>query len=180
MYGIVSLLDPQHDALVEGIWSEFKSRFGVHGVHRTPVAHFSYHVAEGYDQAKLRDVLLPIAAQFAPFTVRTNGLGIFTNEEPALYIPVHMTGTLRHLHQALWEPLSSIATGVHPLYHPERWVPHITLAEGDVDHELMIHLIALLIQRDFYWQIRVDNLTLLGSDEGQEVNQVQTKVMLGR
>lgn len=177
MYGIVSLLDSEHDTMIESIWKEFKARFGVHGVHRTPVAHFSYHVAQRYDESKLDALLRPIVREVEPFTVRTNGLGIFTGENPVLYVTIGCSEALCKLHRRLWEPMSSAAFEPHPLYHPARWVPHITLAEGDIDHTMLPDVIRLLSRRNFYWEIKVDNVVLLGSEDG--VHQVQARMEFG-
>src|SRR5262245_39184 len=102
MYGIVALLDEQHEAKVKGLWAEFQEKFGVHGVSGVPVPHFSFHVAEKYNREKLDITLKQAAREMSPFMVRTNGLGIFTGKEPVLYIPVTRTPELTQFHQRLW------------------------------------------------------------------------------
>lgn len=46
-------------------------------------------------------------------------------------------------------------------YHPEQWVPHVTLAHGDIRQEQLAEAIRVLSQWDFTWQITVDNVALL-------------------
>lgn len=178
MYGIVSLLDEQHNATVESIWSEFNEKFGVHGVHQTPVVHLSYHVAEQYDQQRLYGILDEIMPDCVPFTVHTHGLGIFTGVHPILYVAIGFDDTLYELQHKLYEAVHLISTMPHPLYTPERWVPHITLAEGDVSHEMLPDVIRLLSERDFYWEIEINNLSLLGSEEGK-IHELHTQLMFG-
>jgi hypothetical protein len=176
MYGVVSLLDDPHDDKVEAIWSELQARFGVHGVSVTPIAHFSYHVARGYDLDGLSEVLTGVAAETAPFSVKTTGLGIFTGADPVLYIPVRLRSELVALQQRLWDGLAEIVDAPQQLYHPGNWQPHITLIHKDVDHELLPQVVRMLSQRDFSWTITVDNLACLGGDA---VHGVITRVPFG-
>jgi 2'-5' RNA ligase len=161
MDGIVSLLDDRHYRLVESLWNEFKTRFGVHGVHMTPVPHFSYHVAESYDRIRLDAMLEQLAAETAPFAVRTSGLGLFTGTVPVLYVPVVCSPALVTLHRRMYAALETVARGSMAYYHAENWQPHITLAHHDIDHDLLPQVIRLLSERDFAWEIMVDNLSVL-------------------
>ena len=51
MQSVVTLLDDQHYARVEAIWEELCQKFGVRGMYVTAYPHFSYQVAEKYDEA---------------------------------------------------------------------------------------------------------------------------------
>lgn len=178
LYGIVSTLDDAHHARIEHIWSELQDRFDVQGIHQTPVPHFSYHVATQYDTDELPAALLNLCGQFEPFTVRTAGLGIFTGEHPTLYVLIKPTEALLNLHKQLWEVITPIATEPSLLYHPNRWIPHITLTEYNIDHELLPQVIRLLTERDFFWTIHVEKLSLLGSSEG-EIDTLHNSMYLG-
>lgn len=178
MYGIVSLLDTQNHAKVEALWKEFKQAFGVHGISVTPVPHYSYHVAEKYNLEKLEDVLCRVAKTMQPFKVRTNGLGIFTGKEPVLYIPIVRKPELTHFHQYLWEPLSATATKASPYYHPDHWRPHITLTHRDVNHDLLPEVIRLLSEREFFWELSIETLAVLSSNEEPDAT-VMLSVQLG-
>ncbi|MBC8171458.1 MAG: 2'-5' RNA ligase family protein [Anaerolineae bacterium] len=178
MYGVVALLDEQHHHKVEALWAEFYEKFGVHGVSGASVPHFSFHVAERYNMEKLEATLKRAAREMSPFTVRTNGLGIFTGKAPVLYIPVTRKPELTLFHQRLWEPLSATATSPSPYYHPDQWRPHITLTHQDVDHELLPQVIRLLSERAFVWDMQIDTLALLSSEDEPEDN-VMMKVKMG-
>jgi 2'-5' RNA ligase len=168
MYGVVALLDGQNHQRVQDLWVEFKQEVGIQGYSRAPVPHFSFHVAERYNLEKVAEVLEKVCAHTAPFTVRTNGLGIFTGELPVLYIPVIRSPLLTNLHQHLWEPLSAAATGVANYYNPDEWRAHITLAYGDMNHDQMVQVIRAISDRSFSWQVKVDTLALLSSLEEPE------------
>ena len=94
---IVSLLDKEHQDLVNQIWRELEVEFGLRGVYATRVPHFSYHVARQYNFSVLQPALTQIAAAHTVFQVRTAGLGIFTGPQPVLYIPVVRTSSLNRL-----------------------------------------------------------------------------------
>jgi len=49
-------------------------------------------------------------------------------------------------------------------YRPEQWIPHITLADGDVLKKLLLDVVRLLSERDFNWEIEVTNLSLIYAD----------------
>lgn len=178
MYGIVSLLDEEHNAVMESIWSEFKDKFGVHGVHKTPVAHFSYHVSNHYDQELLQDILQDVIRESQPFTIQTHGLGIFTGAHPVLYVTIGFDETMYALQRKIYQAIEHIAIEPLAYYTPGRWVPHITLAEGDVSHDMLPDVIRLLSERDFYWEIEVNNLSLLGSEEGK-IHELQSQLIFG-
>jgi hypothetical protein len=49
-------------------------------------------------------------------------------------------------------------------YHPEQWLPHITLGSGDIQEDLLAEAVRLLSERDFDWTITVDNLAFVEED----------------
>jgi 2'-5' RNA ligase len=101
------------------------------------------------------------------FHVKTAGLGIFTGTKPVLYIPVVRSPQLTELHREFWPEICKTASGVLSYYAPNMWMPHITIAQGDINHDRLPHVIQLLSERDFAWDITVDNLAVI-HDSGVE------------
>ena len=168
MQGIVTLLDPQHYALTEALWSELDEALGLRGVYATPYPHFSYHVAASYDHARLQAVLKQAAASARPFTVTTAGLAAFTGPQPVLYIPVVRTAELSAFHADLWTAVEETAQGSHAHYAPQFWVPHITLGFGDLTPASLAQAMRLLAGRSFNWEVPVDNLAFIDDEAGQQ------------
>ena len=168
LQGVVSLLDEPHCTMVEDIWREFKERFDISGIQSRPFPHYSYHVAPDYDLERLEDTLREVASQTSPLTVRTTGLGIFTGPNPALYIATVRSPRLSALQQVLWKKIVPIASESNAYYHPNSWIPHITLAYGDITHEHLPRLVQFLGQREFEWEIEIDNLALIYDRESGE------------
>jgi 2'-5' RNA ligase len=161
MHGIVTLLDNDHYQLVEDLWAELKREFSVQGVYVTPYPHFSYHVAHDYDVNKIESVLDLIASNITTFKVRTTGLGIFTGSSPVLYIPVVRSLELTQLQQKLWEQISTASSGIVEYYHPDQWMPHITIGFADITKENLSQIIPFLADRNFNWEITVNNIALI-------------------
>jgi len=161
MHGIISLLDNDHYQLVEEVWAELEREFSVHGVYVTPYPHFSYHVAQVYDVDKIEPVLKRITSNITTFTVRTSGLGVFTGTSPVLYIPVARSLELAELHQELWQEISPASSGVQQYYHPNQWIPHITIGFGDISQDKLSQIIPFLAERKYHWEITVNNIALI-------------------
>jgi 2'-5' RNA ligase len=163
MDGIVSILGDEHNKWVEDIWAELDREFGLRGIYVTPFPHFTYHVAEHYEVEQVGPVLKRFASEHTGFTVMTAGLGVFTGAHPVVYIPVVRSPELSRFHRMLWDELGDAGLGVNDHYKPEGWVPHITLAIGDVDNVNLPHIIKYLSKRDFYWKIPVQAISLVYS-----------------
>ena len=88
MNGIASLLDRPATTRVAIIWQELEARCGLLGVKTTPFPHVSWQVTEAYELPLLEKVLGSFTRQVQPFTIHTTGLGLFTGENPILYISI--------------------------------------------------------------------------------------------
>src|ERR1700693_1966009 len=161
MHGIVSLLDNDHNQLIEEIWAELEREFSVHGVYITPYPHFSYYVAQAYDIDKIELVLQRITSNITTFNVKTSGLGVFTGTSPVLYIPVVRSLELTQLHEELWQEISPVSSGAQEYYNPDQWMPHITIGFGDISKDNLSQIIPFLAERDFNWEITVNNIALI-------------------
>ena len=167
MNGVVSLLDEQHHRLVEALWAELAERFGLRGAYVAPFPHFSYQIAPQYDADLLKRMLEDVAARQPIFQVQTTGLGVFTGAQPVLYIPVVRSPQLAQFQQMLWTELARASQDASDYYHPDRWIPHITISFSDLDQQRLADVIVWLSERDFTWTITVDNLAYI-DDTGTE------------
>jgi 2'-5' RNA ligase len=161
MHGIVSLLDDKHYQLVENLWAELEQEFVVRGVYITPYPHFSYQIAQHYNVEQLEPILQRSAASQAAFQVKSSGLSIFTGSHPVLYIPVVRSPELTRFHQELWPEISTAGSGISDYYLPANWMPHITIGFGDINKVNLSHIVRSLTERDFNWEITVDNVALI-------------------
>lgn len=168
MHGIVSILDEEHYSSVESIWGELEQECGLVGVKMTPLPHFSWQIAEAYDLKKTRIVLEDFSRSAKPFSIHTTGLGLFTGGTPVVYIPIVKDEYLLGLHKMIWERSLEAVLGASPYYSPGQWVPHITLAYGDVTPEKLSCAMGILSSRSLNWEIDIDHIALVYQPDGQQ------------
>jgi 2'-5' RNA ligase len=161
MEGVVSLLDQAHQDKINHLHGQIEQALGVRGLCQTPIPHFSYHVADSYDPEMLAAVLLSFAASNAGFRVRTSGLGVFTGRHTVVYLPIVRSPILTAMHHVLWRQLSRAGEGTSAFYHPDNWLPHITLVDNPALAPYLPEVMRLLAGEDFRWEIDVTNIALL-------------------
>jgi 2'-5' RNA ligase len=170
MQGIVSLLDGEARDRIDQLWEELRRDFGVRGIHSKRFPHFSYHVADEYDLAKLRPELEQLAGATRQFLARASGIGIFTRKEPVIYLPVVRSNELQNIHSGVARLAEPLATGINEYYAPDIWIPHITVAEGDVDILVLPEIVRRLGERNLRWELPVTNLAVIRATENvQEI-----------
>lgn len=167
MFAVVSLLDERGCAAIQQVWDELGPLAGPSVPGHTPSPHLSYHVAETAPLVHLEPLLAQFAQAQAPFQIRTTGLGLFTGSPPVVFIPVVRTPALTRFHLALWEILASLPLPGRQYYHPDYWIPHITLTYGELCTAELTAIVCRLGGRDLFWELTVDNLSLL-YDDGTE------------
>jgi 2'-5' RNA ligase len=175
---VVSLLDAGHDRRVRLLWEQLETACGLRGIAVTPIPHFTWHLAENYDLECCLPALQALAAEIAPFSVRTSGLALFSGVEPVLYLPIVRTGELSALHRQFYNLLAPYSTLSSEYYTPAVWMPHITLAHTDLDAERLSCALHDLLVEPFNWEIPIDNLALVEQEEKQ-VGRLNLRISLG-
>jgi 2'-5' RNA ligase len=178
LHGLVSLLDEKHTRLVEEIWGELNQDCGLTGIQATPYAHFSWQIAADYRWDRVEAVMQEIAALMEPITIKTTGLTVFTGENPVLVVPLIRTAALSQFHALIWRKMEGVGIGASMHYHPQNWVPHITLANYDLTPANLDCAMQKLAFRDLSWEIEVDNLALI-SQEDVEKGMLHYRFSLG-
>jgi len=177
LYGVVSLLDDEHQEAVWKLWEELEREFQL-SLRDTHVPHFSYHVAERYDPGRIERLLSEIASSTTPMITRSFFLGVFNAPPPLFFLPLVRTDELSALHRRLWRDLAPISTGILDRYNAESWMATVNLAP-DIDRDISAELLPFLLKRNFSWDIRVDNVSLL-HDTGTKQELAQRFDLRGR
>jgi 2'-5' RNA ligase len=164
MQGILSLVDPASAERVKTICAELSERFGLHGVEAFPYPHISFCFLDGYSQGKVEERLRDTVSRFKPFKAKTAGIGIFLKPNPVVFISVVRGTAMERLHRLINKAFPPL-DGDAGFYTSDHWVPHITLAVGDLTTEMLPDIIRLLSTRDFHWEITMDNLTFASETE---------------
>lgn len=163
VHGVVTLLDTEHRAVIEALWHDLEREFNIPHLYEEPIAHFSYHVAERYDLEKLKSVISQFVKYKQCFRVRTEGLGVFNKSEPVVYIPVVRNPQLATFHRSMWELVNPWSSEPLKYYHPDSWMPHITLVHGNIPLERLPDVVSFLARRDFNWEVPVSNISIICS-----------------
>lgn len=171
MAASASLLDDEHATKVVALWDLLKDELGLEGVFVSPVPHFSYQTSRSFDLEMLERVVSDVATGARPLRIRTAGLGVFAGPRPTIYLPIVRTPELTKIHLALWSAGAMATEEPSPEYHPAAWIPHVTLAQGDLTPEALPRAVALLNEADPSWDLEIDNLAIVRGrgDRPQEV-----------
>ena len=167
LHGVGSLVDSEATRRVKAIWSRLDRELGLRGVLVMPYPHVSYQVAQGYDRDNLEVSLARLARETRPFTIRTMGLATFPGPWPVVFVAVEKDYELRAFHGKVWEACLPHARDAFAYYHPDSWIPHITLAHGEERNSVPLsgdqvnRVLATLNDQDCRWEIAIDNITLV-------------------
>ena len=166
MHGLVSLLDVDHYKMVEDIWNELETNFGLTGIKVTPFPHFSWQVTEDFEWDLIVEKMKEISENTPPFNVRTASLGIFSGDSPIIFIAVLKDLNLIKHHANILNIVEPVSKGIVPYYHPNVWVPHISLAYTDVTENNIGAIMKFLALKNFNWEIEIDNIALIYEPNG--------------
>lgn len=130
----LALLIPEPAAgQVRGWWRQLESGLGLRGVRRVPFPHLTLFGFEGIEHPRVQRVLETFTERQGPVTLRGVGLGLFLKPSPVVYLPVIRTPELDALHRALWDEVGPLGGHRFRLYGPDHWIPHLTLAQFDLN-----------------------------------------------
>jgi len=157
---IVTAFDKPWRERVDEIWGELKAVVAeLKGAAVETRPHFTYQVAESYDPTRLRNALAGIAAGALKFEIKTTGVELFHgNDGLIVYLALAPSDALRALHRRIWEATQRIADGRKPVYAETTWVPHITVASGQIAEEQVALVSELLVRKEHRWTMPVTNL----------------------
>jgi 2'-5' RNA ligase len=159
MYAVISKLDPYHSERVQAHWSAALAGCGHAGVPLAPVPHFTWWLAPDAQRSSLLATLAVLAKRLQPFPISTSGIGLFTQPELVVYVPLVRNSRLLLLHETIWEHCRSSAPESSAHYAPDRWLPHVTLAQP-VDLPSLNCLLPGLLADAWQWDLSIDNLAL--------------------
>jgi 2'-5' RNA ligase len=168
MHGLVTLLPDPYYAKVVSLWDELEARY----------PHFSWNIAEAYDRPQMDWAVAETGLVTPVFNVQTAGIGLFPAPVPVLFIKVARNPQLDLLHRRLWDRMQPIGKDMSAYYNPENWLPHISLAYGDLRSEQVPEVRAWLEAQDtFRWEMDINNICYIHEPEGQ-VGELQLNVPL--
>jgi len=160
MFAIISELNPAASTDVNAYWRQLSKNCGLYAIFYMPTPHLTWMVCEelGVDQAA--PMLTQITSQEGLLSSRTSGIGIFTGENPVLYLPIVKTQQMITLHQEIWNLLQPMTKTSNEFYSPDDWVPHITLALNDLTNDNLACAVNSIAFEQNEIKINIDNLSI--------------------
>jgi 2'-5' RNA ligase len=166
MLAITSLFNTGMNQTTHKIWDDLETQCMLSGIKITPIPHFSWHVALNYSEG-VASILKRFTKKIDPFVVIASGIGVFEGKNPVIYIQILKTSELIRLHSKLWDDMADVAKSTNINYSPDRWVPHLTIAYGDVTVDKIGCAAKTLVFRDLHMEICVDNLAIIYNEDNQ-------------
>lgn len=145
---------------VREAWDALEAGLGVKGIRKVPFPHVTLFGCEGIAHSALEPMVEELTARTSPLQLRTVGLGLFLRPQPVFYAPIIRTPQLADLHLRLWNRAGTLGGRLFGLYAPNRWVPHLTLAQGDLEPEDLSKVFSALVALDLELEFEVRNITI--------------------
>ena len=161
MLAIASLLDPATDQQTKKLWRFLEDKCGLAGIKTAPYPHFSWLTCDDLNWDPVSKNLGRIAIKVKGFTAITAGLGIFGGPKPILYIPIVKTPELLAIHQNIWGKVRRYLVNPQDYYLPENWMPHITIAYGDLAPANLACAIQDLAFETLSFEIIINNISVI-------------------
>ncbi len=165
MEGIISLLDHESDQMVREIWQYLDSQFNIKQAQESLAPHISWHVAKCYPHESMKLWVTKQAKETTRFSIQSSGVGIFMVPSPVLYISLSVTMEMMKIHTDIYTYADKISMEPNPYYRPSIWIPHITIAQGDIHLSQMGEILAGMQAFSLNRKILIDNFAYVYSSE---------------
>lgn len=161
IYAIASLFDVKTDDRTKELWDWIQCVCSLDGISISPIPHFSWFVGETLLSEEVERALMRAANNTPPFEVKVVDVGIFTGENPIVFLGLQKDKMLMQLHQSLRQAISLTDDRDSPFYNPDVWIPHITLAYHEHDEERLACTVRQLVFGFRPMSLRVKEIGLL-------------------
>gem|GEM_PF-6245821 len=88
---------------------------------------------------------------------------------PVLYIVVMMNTEMEAFHRQIWDAVNPVAVLPNKRYHPDRWIPHITLAMEDLTSENIGPITAFLSAYKWKYTFNIQSLSWVTRSLGESM-----------
>jgi 2'-5' RNA ligase len=161
MQSVCALLPVDYARRVVDLRAQLSLDPALGALYDPPFVHFTLQLAEEYDWAGLDGALAKFAASRPAFPLATVGLLAFTGSSTAITIAPVKDRAVAEFQAAVWEVVTPFAQGrVDPFYHPDRWVPHITIKRGGTPSPAFGWAMGHLASEDLREQLTIDNVAV--------------------
>ena len=164
---IVCLFGEPTAERIRGLWESLANEFTLCAP--SPPPHLTLHAAQEYDMGRVERMLRSLARSMPPFATRCEGLGLFRSGALTLYLPVVRTPRLSLLHRNVFEEVRDHAANPEPYHHPDRWIPHVTIAQEGLSEENLGEVVRYLSRLELSFELPIATLAAVVEGEGPQV-----------
>jgi hypothetical protein len=168
-FGVISLVDVENDKSSRLLWKRVTEVIGKCGMKIPKYPHFSWQVAVNYQIENVVEVIQNIALTTHRFNIQVSGLGIFPGDLPILYLTIVRSSILDEIHQKVWKACSEFGKDISPFYSITRWIPHLTIASGQVTPFDISSAVEEMVGETWDYEIEINNLAVafqIGDEAG--------------
>ena len=158
---LASLITFESDPVMKSTWDRIQRVFEIAGMTLTDLPHFSWHVAEEYDFERLGNRLDEVVKNLSPVNLHIAGAGIFSGENPVIYLPVTKTPRISAIHNSISSWIGDFTSTTNPNYNPDIWIPHITLSSEGFNSDGICQVISELAYIPMNVGLPIDHLAIL-------------------
>ena len=160
IYGILTILNESRNPDLYKTWKWLEESCQLPVEYLTPIPHITWHVASSYALTGLKSILSRWAVHKRPIVAQASGLGIFTGPTPVIYVRVFKDQRLINFQRRLWKAVIGTAVEPSAYYAPDAWMPHITLAYGEIPPDRLGCAVQALAYQVIRFKFTVDHIAL--------------------
>ena len=162
-YAITVPLINQIGEVAFQMWDALDKQFHIcYSKNRSQVPHLTLTAGESLTERKVMlGRLKAFMAMQEPFTMKSNGLGIFLLENPLIYIRWYLSDELSQLYTSASNYFKENISVVDSSVDPKIWVPKTTIAMKDVTCEDLPKIIGKLRSYNVKQEMHFHQLALM-------------------
>jgi 2'-5' RNA ligase len=161
--GVMTILEGPLCDEAKRLWRVFEVEYGSVGVQTFAHPNLTFGGARVCDPRTFAERLGVEVGRLPSFELKVDGVGFFSKPERVVFLRVVLTEELAAIHHILDRVLEQHCDGLVDLYRPSAWVPHITLAMGDLSQEAFDAALSRWSNYRRTFEQTADQVSLVGS-----------------
>lgn len=135
MVGVMTILEGPLREEAKRLWQLFEDEYGSVGVQTFAHPNLTFGAGKCEDVSALDKALAGVTQRLEPFELVVRGIDAFQEPARVLFLSIAQTDELMRVHRTIHGVLALYCPEIASYYRPQSWVPHVTLAMGDLTEE---------------------------------------------
>lgn len=157
--GVLSILEGKPYKVVKKLWKIFEEKYNSVGVQVFSHPNITFQAGETENLKQLKKDFEILVNEIKPFEIEVDGFGHF--DKKVIYLKVKKNSGLIEINKKVNDFLRSYCFKLFEYYTPKNWIPHITLAMGDLTKENFEIAWNELRNKKFRFKQRLHNLCIV-------------------